>query len=196
MFLNISGNSFDPWTSPSTTEPRMPLFQRSKRDSLKIGDEAPSFALRHLLSDEPTFLRDYTGKTLRDAKNVRHAVVISFWATWCQPCKVEIPLLAKMSEEFKDQPVKIFLINTREQSGITEDSVRAAFRSRGYTLPCLIDATGRVADNYMVRGLPMIVVIDKFGTVRKVNRGFHENFHIEIANLLKTLVKEDSTSYK
>ncbi len=169
-------------------------FQKTRRDSLKVGDEAPSFALRDLATDEATFLRDYTGKTLRDGKTERHAVVLSFWATWCQPCKIEIPLLTKMAADFKGQPVRVFLVNTREQAGVTEDSMRSAYKSRGYSLSCLIDATGRVADNYMVRGLPMIVVIDKFGNVRRINRGFHENFHIEIANLLRTLVKEDSTS--
>ena len=168
--------------------------QRSKKDSLNVGDEAPKFALRNLLTDDAIFLSDYTGKTLRDGKTQHYAVVLSFWATWCQPCKVEIPLLTKMADDFKGQHVKIFLINTREQGGINEDSVRAAYKSRGYSLTCIVDATGRAADNYKVHGLPYIVVIDKFGTVRKVNRGFHENFHIDVANLLKTLVKEDSTS--
>ena len=172
--------------------------QRAKRDSLSVGEEAPPFALRNLMTDEPIFLRDYTGKTLREAwKNKpRHAVVISFWATWCQPCKIEIPLLMKMAEEFKNEPVKIFLVNTREEAGVPEDSVRSAYRTRGYNLTCLVDASGKAADNYMVRGLPMIIVIDKFGVVRKINRGFHENFHIEIANLLKTLVQENAPASK
>lgn len=161
-----------------------------------MGDEAPPFALRDLATDEPTFLRDYTGKTLRNGKSERHAVVLSFWATWCQPCKVEIPLLMKMAGDFKGQPVKVFLVNSREEKAVTEDSVRAVYKSRGYTLSCLLDPTWRAADNFKVNGLPMIVVIDKFGIVRKINRGFHENFHIDIANLLKTLVKEDSTSRK
>ncbi len=170
--------------------------QRARRDSLKVGEEAPPFALRDLATDEPTFLRDYTGKTLRDGKTERHAVVVSFWATWCQPCKVEIPLLMKMAEDFKGQPVKIFLVNTKEEKSVTEDSVRAVYKARNYTLRCLVDPTWRAADNFKVTGLPMIVVIDKFGIVRKVNRGFHENFHIDVANLLKSLVKEDSTSRK
>lgn len=196
LFPDYQGSSSQ--AELSVTESGPPLVQRARRDSLSVGDEAPPFALRDLLTDEPVFLRDYTGKTLREAwKNKqRHAVVISFWATWCQPCKVEIPLLMKMAEEFKSEPVKIFLVNTREEAGVPEDSVRATYRSRRYTLKCLVDASGKAADNYMVRGLPMIVVIDKFGIVRKVNRGFHENFHIEIADLLKTLARQDSPSGK
>ena len=184
--------SFIPLLSAVASEP----FQKTRRDSLKVGDEAPVFALRDLATDEATFLRDYTGKTLRRGKTERHAVVISFWATWCQPCKVEIPLLMKMAEDFRGQPVEIFLVNTKEEKSVTEDSVRAVYKSRNYTLRCLVDPTWRAADNFKVTGLPMIVVIDKFGIVRKVNRGYHENFHIDIANLLKTLVKEDSTSRK
>jgi thiol-disulfide isomerase/thioredoxin len=183
----------------TTTENGFSSGERGgRRDSLKVGDEASPFVMRDLLTDEPTFLRDYTGKTLRDvSKNKpRNAVVISFWATWCQPCKIEIPLLTKMAQDFKGQPVKIFLVNTLEQEPSTEDTVRATYKARGYTLPCLLDASSRFSTVYTVRGLPMIVVIDKFGIVRRVNRGYHENFHIEIANLLRELVKDDSAGVK
>lgn len=165
----------------------------NKRDTLVVGMEAPTFVVLNALTDEPIFLRDFTGKELRTgSKNqVRHAVVVSFWASWCGPCKTEIPLLTKMAEDFKDLPVKIFLMNTMESMGFTADSVRSTIKDRGYTLPCLVDNTGMVARRYTVRGLPMIVVIDKFGTVRKVNRGYHDNFDAEIRTLLKQLLKEE-----
>lgn len=176
----------------------MPTESSAQRrgDTLSVGDEAPKFLLRESMTNEPTYLSDYTGKVLRQPwkKRERNAVVISFWASWCEPCKIEIPLLMQMAEEFRDKPVKIFLVNTRETKEITEDSVRVVLRRRGYTLPCLLDATGTVADRYTVRGLPMIVVVDKFGIVRKINRGYHENFHLEIAELLRELIHEDETA--
>lgn len=164
-----------------------------KGDTLSVGQEAPKFLLREAMTGEPIYLSDYTGKVLRQPwkKQERKVVVVSFWATWCEPCKIEIPLLMNMAEEFKDKPVKIFLINTRDDRKMTEDSIRAVITRRGYTLPCLLDATGTVADRYTVRGLPMIVVIDKFGIIRKINRGYHENFHLEIAELLRELIKEE-----
>ena len=167
---------------------------QARRDSLRVGDEAPPFVMRDLLTDEANYLRDFTGRTLRDAwkKKDRHVVVISFWATWCQPCKVEIPVLAKMAQEFKDQTVKFFLVNTMEDSNTTEDSVRAVFRNRGYSLTCLIDPSQRFQSLYTVRGLPMLVVVDKFGIVRKVNRGYHENFDIELRSLVRSLLKEEA----
>ncbi len=164
-----------------------------KGDTLSIGQEAPKFLLRDAMSGEAVYLSDYTGKVLRQPwkKQERKAVVVSFWATWCEPCKIEIPLLVNMAEEFKDKPVKMFLVNTREDRKMTEDSIRAVMKRREYTLPCLLDATGTVGDRYAVRGLPMIVVIDKFGIIRKINRGYHENFHLEIAELLRELIKEE-----
>jgi thiol-disulfide isomerase/thioredoxin len=162
----------------------------SKGDTLQPGDLAPVFVMRDLQTDNPIFLRDYVGKPRRRETKIAqpHVVVLSFWATWCQPCKVEIPLLTELEKEFAGKPVKIFLVNTQEMADVTEDTVRAVYRSRGYTLQCLIDASGRFARNYTVRGLPMIVVIDQDGNVRKVNRGFHENFHIEIRNLVNELL--------
>ena len=84
------------------------------QDSLKIGTEAPPFVMRNLMTDEGVYLRDFTGKTLRNPwkKRERQVVVLSFWATWCEPCKNEIPILTKLTENFKDQPVKFFLVNT------------------------------------------------------------------------------------
>lgn len=161
-----------------------------KGDTLRTGDPAPVFVMRDLLTDEPIFLRDYVGKVRRRESKItqQHVVVLSFWATWCQPCKIEIPLLTGLENEFAGKPVKIFLVNTQEMADVTEDTVRAVYRGRGYSLQCLIDASGRFARNYTVRGLPMIVVIDQDGIVRKVNRGYHENFHIDIRNLVNELL--------
>lgn len=177
--------------SVSTANASVPVGAAG-RDSLKAGMEAPTFVMRDLVSDEPLYLRDFTGKILRESwkKKDRQVVVLSFWATWCQPCRIEIPILTKMAAEFKDKPVKFFLVNTMEET--TEDSVRITYKSRGYTLPSLIDPSNRYQSVYTVRGLPMLVVIDKFGTVRKVNRGYHEKFDVELRELIAELLKEDA----
>ncbi len=174
--------------SPATTLPGRP-------DSLKAGDTAPSFVLRNIAGGNPVFLRDFAGKELRrGAKDQPHRVVVlSFWATWCEPCKKEIPLLAKMAEELKDQPIQFFLVNTLEQAKqptFTEDSVIAVLKTRNYTLPCLVDATGRVTDSYQVRGLPVLVVIDKQGIIRKISHGLEDKIDEEMPRLLRNLIAE------
>jgi thiol-disulfide isomerase/thioredoxin len=164
-----------------------------RSDTLSIGDEAPQFVMRNIMTNTAVFLRDYTGKRLREPwkKKERQVVVLSFWATWCQPCKNEIPILTKLAAGYKDQNVKFFLVNTMEKAGSIEDSVHDTYENRGYTLPCLVDPSGRYASVYSVHGLPALVVIDKFGIVRKINRGYHENFQIELEELLKKLLEEE-----
>jgi thiol-disulfide isomerase/thioredoxin len=164
-----------------------------RSDSLNIGNEAPQFVMRNLITNTAIFLRDFTGKTLREPwkKKERQVVVLSFWATWCHPCKNEIPILTKLAANYKNQNVKFFLINTLEKAELTEDSVSDTYKNRGYTLPCLVDPSGRYASLYSVHGLPVLVVIDKFGIVRKINRGNHENFQIELEKLIEDLLKEE-----
>jgi thiol-disulfide isomerase/thioredoxin len=170
----------------------------SRPDTLNVGDEAPQFVMRNLMANIGVFLRDFTGKTLREPwkKKERQVVVLSFWATWCQPCKNEIPILTKLAADYKDQKVKFFLVNTMEKAESIEDSVHDMYKNRGYTLPCLVDPSGRYASLYSVHGLPVLVVIDKFGIVRKINRGYHENFQIELEKLIKELLNEEEPAKK
>jgi len=164
-----------------------------RSDTLSVGDEAPQFVMRNLITNTGVFLRDFTGKTLREPwkKKERQVVVLSFWATWCQPCKNEIPILTKLATDYKEQNVKFFLVNTMERPESIEDSVHDTYKNRGYTLPCLVDPSGRYASLYSIHGLPVLVVIDKFGVVRQINRGYHENFQIELEKLIKELLKEE-----
>ncbi len=183
--LSLDKSGDDNLTIPFATRP----------DSLKPGDAAPSFVLRNMAGGNPVFLRDFAGKELRRAvkNNPHQVVVLSFWATWCEPCKKEIPLLTKIAEDFKNQPVKFFLVNTLEQvkqPTFTEDSVIAVLKARNYTLPCLVDATGRVSDSYQVRGLPVLVVIDKQGIIRKISHGLEDKFEETMPALLKGLIAE------
>ena len=165
-----------------------------RRDSLKVGDDAPTFVLIEAVSDEAVFLRDFTGRALRNPwKNKEHhVVVLSFWATWCEPCKEEIPLLTKIAAEFSDTPVKFFLINTGEPPNFTRDSLLTVLKRRGYRLPTLMDNTGSVAKRYTVQALPVLVVLDKSGVVRKINWGYHQDFDVELRTLLRELLQEPS----
>jgi thiol-disulfide isomerase/thioredoxin len=169
-----------------------------RSDTLNVGNEAPQFVMRNLITNTGVFLRDFTGKILREPwkKKERQVVVLSFWATWCQPCKNEIPILTKLAVDYKDQNVKFFLVNTMEKAESIEDSVRDMYKNRGYTLPCLVDPSGRYASLYSVHGLPVLVVIDKFGIVRQINRGYHENFQIELEKLIKKLLEEEEPAKK
>ena len=130
--------------------------------TLAIDEPAPDFALTNL-DGETVRLSDFRGKT----------VVLNFWASWCPPCREEMPdfqeLWDERGEGGSDDLVMLaldFLVQD------TMADARKFVEGNGFTFPVLFDtADGAVADRYRVRGLPATFFIDREGVVRSVNYG-------------------------
>jgi peroxiredoxin len=114
--------------------------------------------------DAPNFkLRDLNGKTVQLADFKGRPVVLDFWATWCQPCRDSIPGMEKLHQDFAGKGLVILAISL--DGGASED-VRAFQKEYGMTYTVLM-GTEEVAAEYSVRTIPMMVVIDKSGKIRK-----------------------------
>ena len=151
-----------------------PLFAQEP-DSLKkvvaVGDEAPIFVLKDL-SGEYVYLRDYTGKELRQPwkKREKHVVVLSFFATWCVPCRTEIPILGEIAARFTDEPLLIYLVDLEEKAA----KIVPFIEELDVSIPVLLDEYGVVAEKYGVVALPHLFLIDKEGIVRYFSRGLKD----------------------
>jgi len=161
-----------------------PVFAQqadSVQKVLSAGDEAPKFVLLDL-SGEYIYLRDYSGKKLRQPwrKREKHVVVLSFFATWCIPCKIEIPILGEIAESFTDEPLKIFLLDLEERAELVVPFID----SLDVSIPVLLDQYGVVAEKYGVVALPQTFLIDKEGTIRYLSRGLKdaEEFRSSLIN--------------
>jgi thiol-disulfide isomerase/thioredoxin len=165
---------------------------QERKDTVEVGTKAPLFSLREIFTNKEIRLDNLIGKVLKTPKKnkIRQVVVLDFWSTWCKPCQIEIPYLQKLYMDFKGNPLKVFLVNTLEQSTVRTDSIKRVIKQRGYTLSCLVDTNNIVARMYGVRGLPRLFVIDKAGIVREITRGYHEGFEKDLAILIKKLVNE------
>lgn len=156
---------------------------------LKIGQVAPSFALMYA-PGKFEFLKNYTeieGEKLR--KNVtqpnRYTVVLSFFATWCSPCMKELPLLDQVYNKYKDDRVKIFLIDITEATRSNKGEVygmkysdapaaEAFLKKKGLSMPILYDRRGHTMKRYNAQKLPRLFMMDGYRTLTFMKRGFKD----------------------
>lgn len=124
--------------------------------ALRPGDSAPDFALQ-----------TPQGGMIRLDELRGTPVWLTFWASWCPPCRVEMPDTQALFEASQPGRYHYLAIN------IEEDAVTAStfLRGGGYTFPAALDVTGEVSLSYGVMALPTHVFVDKDGTVREVYVG-------------------------
>ena len=160
-----------------------------EKEKVKIieGMKAPTFYLKDLAGGE-IFLSDLVGEPIAsyNKRGTEQVVILSFFATWCLPCKVEIPELERIYLENSDKNLKVFLIDVEEKN----DIVLPFINSLGVNLPVLMDIYGKISEKYGVVSIPSLYVIDKDGIIRFVSHGFKsiEEFHTGITEILETLL--------
>ena len=167
---------------------------------LKVGDIAPKFALR-TLDGKYEMLTRWSGEQLsRPASQpTRHIVLVSFFATWCQPCMKELPLLENLWQKYQKDEVRIFLIDitdaTRSVAQYADAPKPGPFlKERGLTMPLLLDTYGKAMETYVPdRVLPRLFVLDKYRQIKLIKRGFHEgeDFEGELSKVIEELLKQD-----
>lgn len=145
------------------------IFNESK--VVKAGDTAPDFHLQ-TLDGESVQLSDYKGK----------GVFLNFWATYCPPCKDEMPYMDNQYKQFKDKGVEILAVN------VGEPALTAEKFAKRYDLsfPILMDGREEVYRAYGVKPIPATFLIDKDGKViDKVTKGLTEE---EIKEMMERIV--------
>ena len=116
--------------------------------------------------NQRTDARDFT-LPLLDGENVTlssfrgKVVFLNFWASWCPPCREEMPSMETLYQRYKDLGLEMLAVNLRE----SPDEVRRFVQSNGYTFPVLLDRTGRVGSNFGVSGIPTTFIIDREGKI-------------------------------
>jgi thiol-disulfide isomerase/thioredoxin len=140
--------------------------------------QATDFTLQDM-DENSHSLRDYRGKV----------VLLNFWATWCPPCRHEMPSMETLYRRYEDQGFAVLAINDWEDADRV--FVYTGQLSVSPTFPILFDKKGEVADNYMVKGLPTTVLLNKKGQVVYRAIGGRDFNHPEVDKVIRSLLSEE-----
>lgn len=143
--------------------------------SAMVGKPAPDFALK-----------SSTGENLRLSEYRGDVVMLNFWATWCGPCRQEMPLLDDLFNRYERVGFTLLGVN------IDDDSQRAIdmMRELGVNFPVLFDATKDVSKLYNVSAMPVTVILDREGNVRHVHQGYKPGYEEKYLNEVRALLRE------
>ena len=148
----------------------------SSKSAPKRGPLAPNFTLRSL-----------DGETVELSSLRGDVVVIDFWATWCPPCRITLPLVNKVYKETRGENVKVFGISTDR---VSSAKVRDFLQQNNMELPVLHDRDGTVARAYGVRAIPTTLVIGKYGCIRDRHLGADRLIDKKLLEKVNELLKE------
>ena len=147
----------------------------AERHVVKLGELAPNFQLRDL-NGRLVALSDLRGKV----------VLLNFWATWCGPCRVEMPAMEQLYQTFPRKDFEILAVSTDAQ-GV---AITRPFQQENHlTFPILHDADFRVGLIYGARSLPMTFMVDRQGVVRHQVFGARDWGAPEAQQLVQMLMK-------
>lgn len=127
---------------------------RSEINLVGVGSRAPEFRAVHLSTGHPASLADYRGKVL----------LLNIWATWCEPCRVEMPSLERLQRKFAGTDFRLVSVSIDKDDSTV---VRKFAQELGLTFAILHDRPGTIQEIYQTTGVPESFVIDRDGAIVK-----------------------------
>jgi peroxiredoxin len=143
--------------------------------SLQAGAPAPAFELNSN-SGKPVSLADLKGQI----------VLVNFWASWCGPCRQEMPILEQLNHQYRSKGVALIGVNVEPDSA----AATAWLKATPVSFPILYDVDSKVSKLYEVQGMPNTVILDRKGIVRYIHRGYSPGAENEYLDQIRALIRE------
>lgn len=150
------------------------LMFASVAQAVEPDQEVPDFTLKAM-----------TGENLRLEELRGQVVLINFWASWCGPCRQEMPILQQIHKRYEPLGFTVLGVNVDEEP---EKARRIAERLT-LDFPLLLDSNQAVSEQYDVNAMPFTVLVDRSGKVRYVHRGYKPGDESHYVNQLKPLLR-------
>jgi peroxiredoxin len=143
--------------------------------ALTIGQTAPDFTLKNI-----------QGKNLNLTEQRGSIILVNFWASWCGPCRKEMPVLQSLQDKYQDLGVEVWGINVEQENQAGKDFLA----DLDLSFSIFFDQTNMLSATYQVEAMPTTVIIDRSGVVRYIFRGYKDGYEKKYAKAIKKLIRE------
>jgi peroxiredoxin len=140
----------------------------------QIGTTAPDFTLHD--GDQTVTLSQFRGKP----------VLLNFWASWCGPCRQEMPLLEAIDKRYQNAGFTVLGVNVEGKAAPAKEIAAKA----GVSFPVLVDEGQKVSELYQLEAMPSSVIVDRDGVVRYVHSGYKPGDEAKYVEVIKQLIGE------
>ena len=144
-------------------------------EALTTGQTAPDFTLKNR-----------QGKNLNLTEQRGSIILLNFWASWCGPCRKEMPVLQKLQDKYQDLGVSVWGVNVEQENQAGKDFLA----DLDLSFSIFYDQTNTLSATYQVEAMPTTVIIDRDGVVRYVFRGYKDGYEKKYAKAIKKLIRE------
>ena len=131
-------------------------------------------------------LKSNDGSNLRLAEQRGNVVMLNFWASWCGPCKQEMPLLDDLHKRYSRAGFTVIGVNVEQDT----NAAKSVLKNIPVSFPVLFDTTSKVSKLYDVSAMPTTVMIDRDGNVRYQHKGYKPGYENEYRQQIKQLIRE------
>jgi cytochrome c biogenesis protein CcmG/thiol:disulfide interchange protein DsbE len=128
---------------------------RPQLELVEVGSTAPVFHATDLRTGKPTTLADYRGKV----------ILVNIWATWCPPCRIEMPSMERLNRKLAGTDFRIVAVSVDKEQG--PDKVLAFANALGLSFDLLHDPAGTIQSVYQTTGVPESFLVDRDGVIVK-----------------------------
>jgi thiol-disulfide isomerase/thioredoxin len=131
-------------------------------------------------------LKTKSGSNLRLSELRGEVVLLNFWASWCGPCREEMPLLDEIHQRYEPLGFTVLGVNVEEDSR----AAKALLEQIPVSFPILFDSQSTVSKLYDVSAMPSTVLIDRDGNMRYLHRGYKPGYEQQYTQQVRALVRE------
>ena len=131
-------------------------------------------------------LKSNSGKNIKLSEHRGEVVLLNFWASWCGPCRQEMPLLENLQDRYGSYGFTVMGVNVEEDSS----KAKKMLRDVPVSFPILFDTENKASKLYKVSAMPSTVMIDRDGNMRYLHKGYKSGDEQEYAKWVKKLIRE------